>query len=397
MSDTLPLNVLLVDPSRFTVPYDAQLGDGLAQAGVQVIWATRPVRSHESEELPAASTHTIFYRRLDRPRGVPRFAQGPLKAFAHIVGLWRLILLARQTQADVIHFQWTLVPVLDGVAIWLLRKFYPVLLTVHDSVPFNGHRVPFLQRFASDLPISLAQRIIVHSKTAKQALVSRGIAEEKIAVVPHGPLPLKAAQIKSGQRDHRWTFVMFGYLKPYKGIDVVIEAAGYLRDKFRGRARFVIAGAAQMDIAPLEARIAELGIADVVELRVGYLSNEALATLLEDADCILFPYRQIDASGAYYMVKSLKKWIIASAVGVFADDIVEGQTGVLVPPSDSRALAHALEQALESRTKPTGASAAPTWEEIGSLTKVQYRLATERMPPANPHTAKSCAITGHTR
>ncbi len=393
MNNAAPLNVLLVDPSRFTVPYDAQLGGGLAQAGVQAIWATRPTRSHECEELPAPSTHAIFYRRLDRPQGVPRFAQGPLKAFAHLAGLWRLIQLARKTHADVVHFQWTLFPVLDGAAIWLLRRFHPVVLTVHDSVPFNGHRMPFFLRFASDLPIRLAQRVIVHSKAAKRVLVNRGIAEAKIGVVPHGPLPLKAAAVKSEQRDNRWTFAMFGYLKPYKGIDVVIEAAGHLRDKLRGRARFIIAGAAQMDIAPLTARIAELAIADIIELRVGYLSNEALATLLEDADCILFPYRQIDASGAYYMAKPLNKWIIASAVGVFADDMVEGQTCVLVPPSDSRALAHALEHALESRAKPAGVSASVSWKDIGSLTRIQYRLAIEDMQ-ANMRVTKTSAVTG---
>ncbi|HKU54650.1 MAG TPA: glycosyltransferase, partial [Rhizomicrobium sp.] len=186
---------------------------------------------------------------------------------------------------------------------------------------------------------------------------------------------------------------MFGYLKPYKGIDLVIEAAGLLRDNFRGRARFVIAGSAQMDIAPLRARIAELGIADMVELRARYLSNEALAGLLEDADCILFPYRQIDASGAYYMAKPLGKWIIASAVGVFADDMIEGRTGALVPPSDSRALAQALEWALENRAKPVQVSAASSWGEIGALTKVQYRLASEQMP-FRPPASKSCTVTG---
>lgn len=391
MSEGRAMRVLLVDPSRFTVPYDAQLGEGLAQAGIQALWATRPARSHESEELPSAATHTIFYRRLDRPRAVPRFAQGPLKALAHLAGLWRLILLARQ--ADIVHFQWTLLPVLDGTAMWVLRKFRPVLLTVHDSIPFNGHRMPFFQRFAADWPIKLAQRVIVHSKTAKQELVRRGIAQEKIAVVPHGPLPLKAAPAKTGERDARWTFAMFGYLKPYKGIDLVIEAAGLLRDSFRGRARFVIAGSAQMDIAPLRARIAELGIAGMVELRAGYLSNEALAGLLEDADCILFPYRQIDASGAYYMAKPLGKWIIASAVGVFADDMIDGRTGALVPPSDSRALAQALEWALENRAKPVQVSAASSWGEIGALTKVQYRLASEQMQN-DPCAAKSCTVTG---
>jgi glycosyltransferase involved in cell wall biosynthesis len=286
-----------------------------------------------------------------------------------------------------------LLPLLDGAAIWLLRKFRPVLLTVHDSVPFNGHRMPFFQRFAADLPIKLAQRVIVHSKTARQELARRGIAEEKIAVIPHGPLPLKAAPESTGERDSRWTFAMFGYLKPYKGIDLVIEAAGLLRDRFQGRARFVIAGSAQMDIAPLRARIAELGIADMVELRIGYLSNEALAGLLDDADCILFPYRQIDASGAYYMAKPLGKWIIASAVGVFADDIIDGQTGALVPPSDSRALAQALEWAAENRAKPVQVGAASSWRDIGSLTKAQYRLASERMP-ADPRAAKSCTATG---
>lgn len=388
MKNGRSMKVLLVDPSRFTVPYDAQLGEGLAQADVQALWATRPIRSHESEELPAATTHAIFYRRFDRPRAVPRFAQGPLKALAHLAGLGRLMYLARR--ADLVHFQWTLLPVLDGAAMWLLRKFRPVLLTVHDSVPFNGHRMPFFQRFAADLPIKLAHRVIVHSKAAKRELAGRGIAEEKIAVIPHGPLPLKAAPQKSGETDSRWTFTMFGYLKPYKGIDLVIEAAGLLRDKFRGKARFVIAGSAQMDVAPLRARIAELGIADMIELRVGYLSNGALAGLLDDADCILFPYRQIDASGAYYMAKPLGKWIIASRVGVFADDIIDGQTGALVPSSNFRALAQALEWALENRAKPVQVSAASSWRDIGNLTKAQYLLANEQRTAA-PRATKSLA------
>jgi glycosyltransferase involved in cell wall biosynthesis len=389
MSDAM--RVLLVDPSRFTVPYDAQLGEGLSQAGVQAMWATRPLRSYESEELPASATHAIFYRRLDRPRAIPHFAQGPLKALAHLAGLWRLIVLARR--ADIVHFQWSLLPLLDSAAIWLLGKFRPVLLTVHDSVPFNGHRMPFFQRFAADLPIKLARRVIVHSKTAKQELARRGIAEQKIAIVPHGPLPLKAAPRNSSDRGGRWTFAMFGYLKPYKGIDVLIEAAGSLRERFRGRARFVIAGTAQMDLAPLRARIAELGLADMIELRVGYLGNQALADLLDEADCLLFPYRQIDASGAYYMAKPLGKWIIASAVGVFADDMIDGQTGALVPPADSAALARALEWAVENRPRPPQSSTAASWEEIGRLTLAQYRLASEQMP-ANPQAAKSCVVTG---
>jgi glycosyltransferase involved in cell wall biosynthesis len=387
------IKVLLVDPSRFTVPYDAQLAGGLAEAGVEQIWATRPLRPNEVEELPTRSTHQIFYRRFDRPKGVPRFVQGPLKAISHLAGLCRLVWLARQARVDLVHFQWTVLPVLDSVAIWLLRSFCSVILTVHDSVPFNGQQMPFFQRFAFDLPMRLVDRVIVHSQTAKRTLVNRGVAEGKITIAPHGPLPLRSAPAISEPTDGRWTFVMFGHLKPYKGIDVVIEAVGTVADTIRGRARIVIAGPAHMELEPLYRRIDELALADVVELRSGYLSDEALASLLQGADCLLFPYRQIDASGAYFLAKPLNKWIIASAVGVFADDLVQGQTGTLVPPSDSNALAQAMVQALESRPKPDGSRHAISWAEIGALTARQYGLALTRRRPGRMG-LKSPAIAG---
>jgi glycosyltransferase involved in cell wall biosynthesis len=386
------INALLVDPSRFTAPYDAQLSSGLVQAGVNPIWAVRPLRAGETEELPFGTERMIFYRRSDRPGNVPGFARKPLKALAHFAGLWRLLTLARKTRADVIHFQWAVLPLFDALAMWLLRKRYPLVLTVHDSVPFNGLRMSFFQRFAFDLPMKIANRIIVHTPVAKRALAARGIPEDKIAIIPHGPLRLLArAQPPPVKSDGVWTFVMFGLLKSYKGIDTLIEAVGGIHAQVKGRARFLIAGAAHMDVEPLRASIQKLGVEDIVELRVGYLTNDELAALFAEADCFLFPYRQIDASGAYYLAKPLGKWIIASEVGIFSEDVIPGKTGLLVPPGQSKALAQAILESLDRRPAPTTGTLESSWDHIGQLTRTQYQalLNHEANPAVRQRSARS--------
>ena len=366
------LNVVLVDPSRFTVPYDAQLSEGLMQAEIKPVWSLRPLRAGESEELPLDAARPTFYRRSDRPDGPLRLVRGPLKALAHLVGLWRLSRLARETRADIIHFQWTVLPVFDAAAIWFLRRRYGLLLTVHDSVPFNGQRMPFFQRFMYDLPIKLVDKVIVHTAAAQRALTLRGIDDANITVIPHGPLKLRAVALPAGIRDSRWTFAMFGKIKPYKGLDILIEAIARAADGLRGRARFVVAGAAHMDIGAMRARIDKLGIADLLELRLGYLSDQDLAALFEEADTFLFPYRQIDASGAYYMAKPQAKWIIASRVGVFAEVLEDGRDGALVPPEDPVALSRALLQAVEARPAPRAGSQDASWKTIGLSTATLY-------------------------
>jgi glycosyltransferase involved in cell wall biosynthesis len=372
MSAARQLSVVLVDPSRFTVPYDAQLSEGLMRADVKPVWSLRPLRAGESEELPPEAARHIFYRRSDRLGGMLRPVRGPLKALAHLVGLWRLSRLAREMRADIIHFQWTVLPLFDAAAIWLLRRRYRLLLTVHDSIPFNGQRMPFFQRFLYDLPIKLVDKVIVHTDGARRALSRRGIEDARITVIPHGPLRLRVAASPMHIRDPRWTFVMFGKIKHYKGLDVLVEAIGQAADRLRGRARFVVAGATYMEMDALGARIGALGIADLIDLRIGYLSDSDLAGIFHEADAFLFPYRQIDASGAYYMAKTQGKWIIASKVGVFAEVLEDGRDGALVPPEDAAALSRALVEAAELRSIPRAGGRDASWEVIGLSTAALY-------------------------
>ncbi|MET0546693.1 MAG: glycosyltransferase, partial [Caulobacterales bacterium] len=309
---TRRLNVILADPSLFTGPYDSGLTAGLAAADVDCRWVVRPLRAGERADLPTDISNPIFYRGTDRATWAPKPLRPVLKGFSHIIGWARLLQQIRRQRPDIVHFQWTVLPIIDAIGMLLARRKAALVLTVHDATPYNGDRLSILQRVGFDYPIKIAQRVIVHTQSAAQKLSSRGCDPAKIRVVPHGPLTFSPGltQPPLPRADSRFTFVLFGQLKPYKGLDVLVEALALTPPEYRKQMRIIIAGAPMMNMSTLLRRIAELDLRETIDLRLGRLPDDQMARLFQEADSFVFPYRQIDASGVYYLVRPLKKWMI---------------------------------------------------------------------------------------
>lgn len=372
-----PMDVILVDPSLFTPAYDAGLSEGLSAAGVRPRWAVRPLRPGEQAELRPAECDPFFYRAIEGTKQRRGRLRSLAKGASHLSGLLALLRRVRGLRPAAVHMQWTVLPALDALVMRMIRRTCPVVMTVHDTVPFNGEKISFLQNAGFDLPMRAADRVVVHTRGARENLLARGIADKKIALIPHGPLPLRAVPRPRPLRDPRFTFVLFGQIKPYKGLDLLVEAFGRLPEEVRRQARTVAAGAPLMDTGPVQSRIAELDLSASVELRLGRLDDQAMADLFDEADAFVFPYRQIDASGVYFLLKPLGKWMIASRVGIFAEDMRDGEDGALVPPGDVAALAGALRNAVDRRppTRPVDSSGG--WQAIGERTRQLYLDAIE--------------------
>jgi glycosyltransferase involved in cell wall biosynthesis len=116
-----------------------------------------------------------------------------------------------------------------------------------------------------------------------------------------------------------------------------------------------------------------------------------MGRLFEEADSFAFPYRQIDASGVYFLVKSLGKWLIASRVGVFAEDMEDGDDGALVPVGDAKVLADALRHAVLERPAGNATTAADSWTGIGHATHKLYREAMHEHAGVDPRRAQGWA------
>jgi glycosyltransferase involved in cell wall biosynthesis len=384
-----PVDVILVDPSLFTAPYDAALTAGLLAAGVRPLWAVRPTRPGDRQEIDPIFTDAFFYRNIDQAVALPGPLRTVIKGLAHAMGLARLVQRVWLRRPAAVHFQWVVLPSLDVVAITLIRRVCPVVITVHDSDPFNGDKLSLLQGLGLDLSLRAADRLIVHTSAAQGRLTRRGLSANKITVIPHGPLKLHARSAcpSSATANGKRVFVLFGEIKPYKGIDVLMEAVAMLPVELRRQTKVIVAGRPRMDMSSLERRLKELQLQGVIEIRPHRLSEQEMADLFAEAHCFLFPYLQIDASGVYFLVKSLGRWLIASRVGVFAEDMQEGVHGTLVEPSNPEALSGAIAHFLLERpmAQPRPDSAVD-WLSIGRQTRDLYgRMVARTAPESAPH------------
>lgn len=379
------LKVALVDPSLFTVPYDAKLVNALRGLGHQVI-VYGEARGPEDEPAELAGLRPVFYpellsHRTQRwPHQVLRLAKGVL----HWRAMQRLIEELAQSRPDVIHVQWAPLPIIDRLFLPELRKVAPVVLTVHDSCPFNG-TAGWIQNMGATRIMSEVDAVIVHTEAARDRLISYGVAANRVARIPHGLLnDITPVAPRTRQDSDVVQFLLFGKLKRYKGADLLIEAFRRLPPDIRGRVRVQIVGKPYMDIEPLRQAAQDLEPSVCIDPR--FVTDEEMSDILARADVIVFPYREIDVSGVLMAALRYARPILASKIGCFAELLIDGHHGALIPPDDVSALSAAMARLCvdEKGRAAMGAAVAklgeaiPSWDDIARSTTNLYRSVRSR-------------------
>ena len=322
------MRIALLDPPSFTVPYDHHLAAALGARGHDVHLLTSPFVFGEPPAPDGYVRDELFLplssRLLRRaPRTRIRFLAKGAEYGPSVVRLLRR--LAR-LQLDVVHVQWLAEPRLD--VHWLRRVNGPLVLTAHEPVPrLERNRGAWRQVLA------LADGIIVHSEHGREQLLAQGADDERIVRIAH-PLfgDARVPAPPSGK-----TILFFGLLRRYKGVDVLLRALAGVPD-----ARLVIAGDPVDRIEPLQALALELGLADRVEWRLGFIPDVELEALLADATLVALPYRRIDSSGVLATALGHGRPVVVSDVGSLGATVREFGAGRVVPPEDDAALAAAL-------------------------------------------------------
>lgn len=364
------MQILVVDPSLFTLPYDRAFCRALATAGDDVVLAGRPLRDYESlEGEPFAFAPLYYHKTSRREQGWRTSGLGRVrKGLEHASGLRALGRLTAENHAGIIHFQWLTLPFLDRLALARLRRRAGLVLTVHNaeitthsSSAILGPLGAALQGMGQEGAVKSFDRYIAHTSKTVDQLERLGIPQERILLLPHPPLDLDklsssgptpgptvtgAASDGDGRRD----ILLFGSIKPYKGLDVLVEAGLALAAQGRRDFRITVAGRPFQPLEALRARIQAAGAEDAFSFELGYLTDARLAELLAAAAVAVFPYRQIDGSGALALAARFEKPIVASRVGVFAEPPAR-ECIALVPPGDAAALAACLADLLDDERK----------------------------------------------
>ncbi len=160
--------------------------------------------------------------------------------------------------------------------------------------------------------------------------------------------------------------LFYGFVRPYKGLDVLIEALGHLRNK---RTRLTVAGEFWTGLEEIMGQIRRLGLEKQVELIPRYVTEEETAEYFARADAVVLPYRSATGSGVLSIAYHYGKPAIATTVGGFSELVRHNETGLLVPPESPEALARAIDGLTRERAAAMApairkASRTMTWDSL---------------------------------
>jgi glycosyltransferase involved in cell wall biosynthesis len=330
------MRVVLLDPPSFTAPYDHALASALARRGHDVTLLTSPFTHGEAPEPDGYRREEVFLPVSSRlVRRAPRSKlRVPLKGAEYVPSAARLLRRTSALDPDVAHVQWLAIPRYD--LHWLRRLRRPAVLTAHDVLP----RRPKNARAWGEA-LALVDRVVVQSQRALEQLAELGVERARLVRIQH---PVFESCVEA-EAPTGATLLFFGLIREYKGLDVLLRALRQLPC-----ARLVVAGDPLDPIEPLRGLAAELGVADRVEWRLGFLPDEEIPRLMHEATLVVVPYRKIDSSGVLATALGHGRPAVVTDVGGLPDAIDEFGAGCVVPPEDAAALARAIDELLGDET-----------------------------------------------
>jgi glycosyltransferase involved in cell wall biosynthesis len=224
-----------------------------------------------------------------------------------------------------------------ALAGWCCKRLIPALTLIHSrrvSYPIG----PGLR----GRKYMLADAVIGVSRAIAQALIRRGVPEEKVYAIHSGIDPLVYPH-KIPSTPSRFVFGAVGALTPQKGFDVLIRAMAEL--------------AARDDMPPWEVRIVGAGplftpllhLAEQLHVaeRLAMFGRQDSKVFLPDFDVLIVP--STDGEGSSAVIK--EGWVVGvpvvcSALPSNQELITDGRNGMIVPVGDAAALAAMMRRLL---------------------------------------------------
>jgi glycosyltransferase involved in cell wall biosynthesis len=358
------VDVVVLDPPSWTLPYDHGLSSALARRGHTVHLLVSPFVHGPAPEPSGYVREDVYLPlsgRLLKGRKRTR-ASGVLKGAEYAPSAVRGARRVEKLAPDVAHVQWLGYPRFDRH--WLRRMAHrrPTVITAHEVLP---------QRTASQVDawrdvFAIVDRVVAHTPGAAERLVELGVEPAKIVEIPH-PAFERANGVPiappSGQ-----TLLFFGLIRRYKGLDVLIRALPQVAAALP-EARLVVAGDPLEPVEPLRELAEGLGVDDRIEWRLGYVPGDRIPALMASATVVVLPYRRIEASGVLADTVAHGRPAVVSDVGAIGETVRRFGAGEAVPPEDPEALAAACVRLLADEARLAEAFAgveaarqALTWE-----------------------------------
>ncbi|MGI8783687.1 MAG: glycosyltransferase [Acidobacteriota bacterium] len=239
----------------------------------------------------------------------------------------------------------------------------PVLALCHNVLPHES--APF-QRVLTRWALAASSAAVVHAGA---------LGAELQQLLPRLPTthcfhPIVVGAEHPAPSNDVPEILFFGYVRPYKGLSVLLEAFAAVRRERAARLR--IAGEFYEDPKPYLEQICRLGIQQDVELENRFVPEAEVGAYFARADVVVLPYLSATQSGIVPLAFGHGVPVISTATGGLAEVVESGKTGFLVAPGSASELASALIQffregrSVEFRDNIRGFSSRLNWDCVVS-------------------------------
>jgi glycogen(starch) synthase len=295
---------------------------------------------------------------------------------------------------DVVHaHDWLVAWAGDDLrALWNV----PLLATIHatEKGRNRGHVPPGQPSGINSVEWWLtyqAATVIACSHFMEREIVDAfSLPRDKVHVVPNGVDAAPWAPPPGTQRAPDDPFVVtWGRIQYEKGFQTVVEALPMLRHRFP-RLRVVIAGRGT-HLGELESLAVRLGVNHMVRF-AGFVPDDELKHLLHTCSCAVIPSLYEPFGIVALEALAAGAPLVAAASGGLVEVLDGTGAGLLYPPGDANALAHALERMLTDPTVAAESQAAGavlasetySWDAVAAATIPVYErvIATARAAKA---------------
>ena len=231
-------------------------------------------------------------------------------------------------------------PSLGSVSRLLKKK--TKIISILDNVTPHEHRIG--DRLLNKYFLSGNHGFVAMSNVVKEDLLSIAPAA-KYLLHPH-PLydhfgkkaDQKIALAKLGLPAGKKIILFFGFIRDYKGLDLLIEAMKNMPDD----ALLLVAGEVYGDFKKYEEQISRSGLEERIKLFIRYINDDEVPLFFSAADVCVLPYRSATQSGITSISYHFDLPIIATDVGGLKESIKHNETGLVVRQADAQLIRESL-------------------------------------------------------
>ena len=186
--------------------------------------------------------------------------------------------------------------------------------------------------------------ILLSEKVEKDLLKLLPAAKSK--VLPHPVysnfgLPLDKEEAKSFLKIKAEKVILFfGFIRDYKGLDILLEAIFLLQDKLD--IKLLVAGEFYSNKEKYLSLIDKLYLKKNLLMFTDFIPTSEVKYYFSAADCVILPYRDATQSGIVQIAMNFRKPVIAANVGGLGEVIKDGETGYIVDKENPAMLAEAI-------------------------------------------------------